>query len=155
DALPILGEGIIGMAAARCTPIRLGNLGQMSKYARTVRRSYEQKGEIAPGREVPVPGLAGAQSRVAVPAMALGQLVGVLGVDSREEVAFGPEDEALLTVVASMVGNAIEIERVASALPRPARAGPPRGGLLPVAASRPRGSVTSQWMAAPSSTATT
>jgi hypothetical protein len=107
-----VGEGIIGMAAARCTPIRLGNLRQMSKYARTVRRSYEQKGEIEPGREVPVPGLAGAQSRVAVPAMALGQLVGVLAVDSLEEVAFGPEDEALLTVVASLVGNAIEIERV-------------------------------------------
>jgi adenylate cyclase len=107
-----VGEGIIGVAAARCTPVRLGNLGQMAKYARRVRRSFEEKGEVGPGRQVPLPGLAGAQSRVAVPALALGQLVGVLTVDSKQEVAFGPEDEALLTVVATMAGNAIELERV-------------------------------------------
>ena len=29
-----VGEGVIGMAAARCTPIRLGNLGHLSKYGR-------------------------------------------------------------------------------------------------------------------------
>ena len=121
-----VGEGIIGMAAARCTPIRLGNLGQMGKYARRVRRSFEEKGEVEPGREVPLPGLTGAQSRVAVPAMALGQLVGVLTVDSKQEVAFGSEDEALLTVVATMVGNAIELERVRdqAADVRPSRVAP-------------------------------
>jgi hypothetical protein len=58
--------------------------------------------------------------------MALGQLVGVLTVDSRQEVAFGPEDEALLTVVATMAGNAIELERVRdqAAEVRPDRAAP-------------------------------
>jgi adenylate cyclase len=109
--LPV-GEGVIGMAAARCTPIRLGNLGQMSKYARRVRRSYEQRGDIAPGHEIPMPGLPDARSRVAVPAMALGQLIGVLLVESTEQVAFTAGDEALLSVLAALVGNAIEIERV-------------------------------------------
>jgi hypothetical protein len=103
------------MAAARCAPIRLGNLRQMSKYARTVRRSYEESGGIAPGPEVPVPGLVDAKSRVAVPATALGQLVGVVVVESAEEVAFTDDDEALLTIVAALVGNAIEIERVRDA----------------------------------------
>jgi adenylate cyclase len=107
-----VGEGVIGMAAARCTPIRLGNLGQMSKYARSVRRSYEERGDIAPGHEIPMPGLLDAHSRVAVPAMALGQLMGVLVVESTEQVAFTASDEALLSVVAALVGNAIEIERV-------------------------------------------
>jgi adenylate cyclase len=107
-----VGEGVIGMAAARCTPIRLGNLGQMNKYARSVRRSYEERGDIAPGHEIPMPGLFDAHSRVAVPAMALGQLMGVLVVESTDEVAFTAGDEALLSVVAALVGNAIEIERV-------------------------------------------
>lgn len=106
-----VGEGVVGMAAARCRPIRLGNLHQMDKYGRSVRRAYEAQGDIAPGREVPVPGLSDAESRVAVPAMALGQLVGVLVVESSEQLAFTEEDESLLTVVASLVGNAIEIER--------------------------------------------
>jgi adenylate cyclase len=106
----VVGEGVIGMAAARCEPIRLGNLRPLTKYSRTIQRSYEEQG-IAPGRAIPVPGLLLAQSRVAVPMMALGQLVGVLVVESEEPVAFDETDEALLTVVASLVADAIEIDR--------------------------------------------
>jgi adenylate cyclase len=43
--------------------------------------------------------------------MALGQLVGVLVVESRDPVAFGPADEAVLSLVAGVVANAIEVER--------------------------------------------
>jgi GAF domain-containing protein/predicted pyridoxine 5'-phosphate oxidase superfamily flavin-nucleotide-binding protein len=107
----IVGEGIIGMAAARAAPMRVGNLRQMAKYSRQVRRSYEGTGEIGPGHEIPVPGLADANSRVAVPLMALGQLVGVLVVESRRSVAFDDDDEALLTAIGSVLGSAIEAER--------------------------------------------
>jgi hypothetical protein len=106
-----VGEGLIGMAAARCAPMRIGNLGQMSKYSRSVRRSYEDHAGIGPGHEIPVPGLPAAESRVAVPAMARGRLVGVLMVESPRRVAFDPEDEARLTVVASLVANAVAVER--------------------------------------------
>jgi predicted pyridoxine 5'-phosphate oxidase superfamily flavin-nucleotide-binding protein len=107
----VVGEGIIGMAAARAAPIRLGSLRQMQKYSRSVRHAYEDRGDIGPGREIPVPGLPDADSRVAVPAMALGQLVGVLVVESTELVAFDDTDVELLTVLASLVANAIEAER--------------------------------------------
>jgi adenylate cyclase len=106
----IVGEGPIGMAAARCAPIRLGNLRQMAKYSRRVRREYEGHGGIGPGREIPLPGLAVPDSCVAVPALALGQLVGVLVVESDQPVAFGQGDEALLGVVASLIASAVEIE---------------------------------------------
>ena len=43
--------------------------------------------------------------------MVLGQLVGVLTVESRKTVAFGPADEAVLTVVATILANAIESDR--------------------------------------------
>jgi len=105
-----VGEGIIGMAAARGAPIRLGNLRQMSKYGQTVVRTSATD-ERVPVREIPVPILPKVQSRVAVPAMAFGQLVGVLVVESEQVVAFDSDDEALLTVVASLVANAIEAER--------------------------------------------
>jgi adenylate cyclase len=102
---------MIGMAAARAAPMRVGNLRQMAKYSRQVRRSYEGTGEIGPGHEIPVPGLADANSRVAVPLMALGQLVGVLVVESTRHVAFDDDDEALLTAIGSLLGSAIEAER--------------------------------------------
>jgi adenylate cyclase len=125
-----VGEGIIGMAAQRCVPIRVGNLQQMAKYSRTVRRGFEGTGEIGPGREIPVPGLGKAQSRVAVPVMAAGELLGVLTVESVRPVAFSSADTAVLAAVASVVAGAVALARAApepgeapaATTPAPARA---------------------------------
>jgi adenylate cyclase len=106
-----VGEGLIGLAAARGTPLRVGNFHQMDRYSRAVRRSFEGSGDLAPGHEIPVPELPGTQSRLAVPALALGQLVGVLVVDSTESVAFSAADEAALAVAASVVASGVEAER--------------------------------------------
>jgi hypothetical protein len=105
----LVGEGIIGMAAARATPIHIGNLRQMSKYSRIVRKSFEDHAGIGPGREIPMPDLPDAESRIAVPAVVLGELVGVLMVESHRQVAFDENDVSVLGVVASVVANAIEI----------------------------------------------
>jgi hypothetical protein len=106
-----MGEGLIGLTAERAAPLRIGNLLQMQRYSRTVRRSFEDTGELAPGHEIPVPDLPWAQSRLAVPAMALGQLVGVVVVESTDSAAFTAADEAALMVVASLVASAVEAER--------------------------------------------
>ena len=105
-----VGEGIIGMAAARCEPMRIGNLRGMIAYARTIRRSYEQHIGEAPGHVIPLPGLTRAESQVAVPAMVLGQLVGIVAIESERRLAFGAEDELLLTVAATLIASAIEID---------------------------------------------
>jgi hypothetical protein len=105
-----VGDGVIGLAAARSEPIRIGNLGRMLAYARTVRRAYEETGAVAPGREIPLPGLPDVESQIAVPAMVLGQLVGVLAIESSTSLAYGPDDEAVLSVVAGLLASAIEIE---------------------------------------------
>ena len=107
----VVGEGLIGLVAARARPVRVGNLHQMHRYSQRVRQSYEGAGDLAPGLEIPMPELPGAQSRMAVPALALGQLVGVLVVDSPDPVAFGAADEAALTVTASVVASGVEAER--------------------------------------------
>ena len=85
------------VAAPRANRCGSGNLGQMLAYARTVRRAYEEQWRGAGPRD-PVAGLADAESQVAVPAMVLGQLVGVLVDRERPSaLAFGADDEALLT----------------------------------------------------------
>jgi adenylate cyclase len=123
-----VGEGIIGMAAARAAPIRVGNVRQMVKYGMGVRHSYESHGEVSPGWEIPVPGLPDAESQMAVPALALGQLVGVLAVESHQQVAFTETDQANLSVLASVVANAIEAERSREPVEEP---GPPHPGAAP------------------------
>jgi hypothetical protein len=106
-----MGDGVVGLAAERGAPIRINNVRHMVKYGMSVRRSYEQHGEISPGWEIEVPDLPDAESRMAVPGFALGQLVGVLMVESPRSVAFTAEDESNLSVLASVVANAIEAER--------------------------------------------
>jgi hypothetical protein len=106
-----VGEGVIGMAAARVEPMRVGNLGSMLAYTRTQRRAHEQHGGEAPGTEIPLPGLPNAESQVALPAMVLGQLVGVVAIESERRVAFDDDDQAQLAVVAGLVASAVEIDR--------------------------------------------
>lgn len=103
-----VGEDIIGMAAARNVPIRHGNVRAMEKYSRTIRRSYEERGELTPSSAIPVPDLPHVQSRVAVPATAAGQVVGVLVVESTEVVAFDEDDVHVLQTIGSLVAQAVE-----------------------------------------------
>lgn len=102
-----LGTGQIGLAAERCEPLRIGGLHQMKKYSRTIRERYEQTG-TGPGHEVPVVEVDGVQSRVVVPAITRGELVGVLVAESRRPVAFGTADEQVLSIVATLLAGAIE-----------------------------------------------
>ncbi len=107
----LVGEGMVGLAAARAAPIRVSSLRQMAKYSRSVRRAFEDRGDLGPSPEIPVPGLADPGSRLAVPLLALGELVGVLLVESRERVVFDDADQAVLGIVGSLVATAIEAER--------------------------------------------
>jgi len=102
-----LGEGVVGAAASRCAPVSVGNVGQAIKYARSVQRSFAESG-VGPGREVPMVGLARPGSQLAVPALALGQLVGVLLVEDEEGERFTQADAAVLTAVTSIVASSIE-----------------------------------------------
>jgi predicted pyridoxine 5'-phosphate oxidase superfamily flavin-nucleotide-binding protein len=107
----LVGHGIIGTAAARGVAVRVGNLNQMDKYSRSIRRSWDESAEPDPGPALPMPGLPDARSRMAVPAMAFGHVVGVLAADSTEDIAFGPADEAALSVVAALFASAFETLR--------------------------------------------
>ena len=116
-----LGEGVAGMAAQRGEPIGVGNLRQLEKYSGAVRRTVEQGSQVAPGPgcEVPLPVLSHAQSRLAVPAMSAGEVVGVVLVESTTVGAFGAVDQTALTAVAGHVGAALTALRTTADLESP------------------------------------
>jgi predicted pyridoxine 5'-phosphate oxidase superfamily flavin-nucleotide-binding protein len=153
-----IGEGQIGIAAERCEPFRVGGLTQMDRYSRTMRREYEGSG-VQPGLEIPMPGLPNAQSRLVVPAMSLGELVGVVVAESPVMSAFGRVDEEVLGVVASLlanaVGNARQLDREpdddsgpTSAPPDPVAVEPP----LPPVETAAAGAVAVRYFAVDAST---
>ncbi len=112
-----VGMGVIGLAAERGTVVRVGNIRQMDKYSRTVQRRSADAGVEVTG-VIALPGLADAGSQVAVPAVAFGQVVGVLFAERDRPVAFSHRDETTLGVVAALVGAAVEAERGRAAAPR-------------------------------------
>lgn len=124
-----IGDGQIGIAAERCEVSRVDGISQLRKYSHSIRREYEGSG-VQQAREIPMPGLARAQSRIVVPAVALGELVGVLVAESERVAAFDAVDEHILGVAASLVANAVGNARgidrdVDEPEPAPARAPEP------------------------------
>jgi adenylate cyclase len=106
-----LGEGVIGMVAARRATMRIGNLQRMLAYARTVRRTTEAD---EPADEIRLPGLTDARSQLAAPMVARGSLVGVLAVESSSALAYDELDERALTIAAHLAASAVERELLAT-----------------------------------------
>ena len=101
-----IGRGQIGLAAAPVS--RCGSVGCAGW--RSTRSPFAGSSTTGWARVTtcPCPGVVGVQSRIVVPAMARGELVGVLVAESRRPVAFGPVDEQVLSVVGSMLASAVE-----------------------------------------------
>ena len=105
-----VGEGIIGVAARERTSIRIGYAAQEYLYSRIMRRGFESsENSDALETEIPFPGLPDSSSQLAVP-LTLGQrLLGVLYVESPQELRFTYEDEDALIVLAGQLGLSMEL----------------------------------------------
>lgn len=77
----------------------------MLVYAQSVRRASE-------ATDIPLPALPSANSQLAVPAIALGRLVGVLVVESERLGAFTQDDEDLLSVIGHVLASAVLLDRI-------------------------------------------
>jgi len=109
-----LGEGVIGVAAREGTPIRIAHMTGEYAYGRAVRDALA-RGELA-GRletEIPPPGLSESRSQLAVPVSAGRRLLGVLYVESPQDLRFGYVDEDALVALAAQLGLAIAAFREA------------------------------------------
>lgn len=105
-----LGEGIVGIAAAARTPIRIGHAAEEYRYSQATRQRLAGSADgIELETEIPFPGLAEAGSQLAVPLLSGSGLLGVLYTESPEEQRFNYEDEDALVVLAGQLALGIEL----------------------------------------------
>lgn len=100
------GDGVIGVAAQYRTPIRINHMTMEYAYGRAARESAAAQA-FALEAEIPFPGLAEPHSQLAVPILAVGRLVGVLCVESLEDLRFSYDDEDALVALCALLGAMI------------------------------------------------
>lgn len=105
-----LGHGVIGVAARERTPIRIGYMTAEYAYSRAIRASAMQDGMADMlETEIPLPGLAESRSQLAVPIVAFERLLGVLYVESPQDMRFSYDDEDALVAAAGQLGTTIHV----------------------------------------------
>lgn len=104
-----LGDGVIGVAARERTPIRIGHFTAEYSYGRAIRSSLEGSGATGIETEIPLPGLPNSCSQLAVPIVACQGLIGVLYVESAQDLRFAYDDEDALVALAGQVGASIRL----------------------------------------------
>jgi len=112
------GHGVIGVAASAGTPVRINHMTQAALYSHAVRSSLrEGDAQLALDTDIPFPGLPEPHSQLAVPIVAMGRGLGVLFVESPDDMAFSYEDEDLLTAIAGHLGAAMELLKASEEQP--------------------------------------
>ncbi|HRP97337.1 MAG TPA: GAF domain-containing protein [Rhodocyclaceae bacterium] len=117
-----LGQGVIGVAAREATPIRIGHMTLDTAYSRAIRAATLESG-FTDGleTEIPLPGLPESRSQLAVPIRACGRLLGVLYVESTQDLRFGYDDEDALVALATQLGAAVlQLQQACEAADEPA-----------------------------------
>lgn len=108
-----LGAGVIGVAARAGAPIRLSRLTADYAYGRAIREAALREGTGGVSeREIPFPGLSGSHSQLAVPIPMAGHTVGVLFVESPQDMRFGYDDEDALVALAAHVGQRLHVLQI-------------------------------------------
>lgn len=105
-----LGAGVIGIAAREMTPIRIGHMNAEYAYSRAVKANTLQSGwEGTFETEIPMPGLKESRSQLAVPITSCHKLLGVLYVESPQDLRFSYDDEDVLVILGAELGMAIHL----------------------------------------------
>jgi len=103
-----LGTGVIGVAAQQQTPIRIMYMTSQYAYNIAVRENLMQHHpELALETEIPFAGLKQPHSQLAVPMVMQDCLLGVIYVDSEQDLRFSYEDEDALMSLSSYMAMRI------------------------------------------------
>jgi signal transduction histidine kinase len=103
-----VGTGVIGTVAKRRRLMRVHNLRRQRAYFSSIRSQIEEAGRGGELGEIgPLPGLADADSQIAIPLLIKDRLIGVFSVESPEQKPFSEHDETLVAIVASQAASAI------------------------------------------------
>jgi len=108
-----IGTGVIGVVAQKRKMLRVNNLGQQRAYAAAQRRETMKSGlQASVGEAVPVPGLANAESQIAIPLLIRDELIGVFSIESPVPLTFGDHERDLVSIVANQIASAIHNARL-------------------------------------------
>jgi len=113
--------GPIGIAAETRQVVSVPSVARSRVLQAAIRSRAGAGDPDAAVREVPLPGLAEAQSVAAVPLVVHGEALGVLYLESEQPGTFGPHNERLLRVVGRHLASVLR-----SLDPQPAHAEPSR-----------------------------
>ncbi|WP_395699293.1 GAF domain-containing protein [Aquabacterium sp.] len=100
------GDGVIGVAAEHRVPIRINHMTMEYAYGQAARAGAASRG-LALETEIPFPGLAEPHSQLAVPLLAAGRLLGVLCVESPQDLRFSYDDEDALVALGAVLAGAL------------------------------------------------
>jgi adenylate cyclase len=125
-----VGQGIIGVAAREAVPIRIEHMTSEYTYGQAIRGTVAQ-GDLADRLEtaIPLPGLPAPGSQLAVPIPGLRYPLGVLFMESPEELRFTYDDEDAAVALAGQLGLAIRL--LQSDAEAPEEAGPLEAPAIP------------------------
>ncbi|XLZ68012.1 GAF domain-containing protein [Massilia sp. SR12] len=105
-----LGQGVIGVAAREGTPIRISHMTAEYSYNRAIRQQTESSALAqALQTEIPYPGLAESRSQLAVPIQGCERLLGVLYVESPQDLRFTYDDEDALVTLCGQLAMSMHI----------------------------------------------
>ncbi len=121
-----MGHGVIGVCARERTPVRISHMTHAASYTHAVRTSMQAiEPALGLATDIPFPGLAEPHSQLAVPIVSAGQLMGVLFVESPQDMRFGFQDEDALVAMAGHLGAALALLQVDAEPEAPRAAGQP------------------------------
>lgn len=127
-----MGQGVIGMAARERTPVRIMHMTSAYQYNAAIRSSLQEGSpDLTLDMDIPWPGLDAPHSQLAVPILSAGRLLGVLFVESPNDLQFNFEDEDVLVAVAGHLGAGIDLMQASPEQPDPEPSDsrlPPMGG---------------------------
>lgn len=100
-----LGHGVIGVAARERTPIRINHMTTAQLYNQAMRQGMDGVGST----DIPYPGMPQPRSQLAVPLLSADRVLGVLFVESGQDLRFNFEDEDLLVTLAGQLAAGIDL----------------------------------------------
>ena len=108
-----VGTGVIGMVAKKRQIMHVNNLGHQRAYAAAQRREMERAGRHSQlGEAIPVPGLANAESQIAIPLLIRDDLIGVFSIESPVPRSFDEHQRDLVSIIGNQIASAMKNARL-------------------------------------------
>ena len=106
------GVGVIGIVAKKKKLMRMANIGTQKQYMEAIKKQIQPKSINEKKTNISLPGLANAESQVAIPMLIENDLIGVFSVESEKVNIFDKSDELIIKILANQTASALQNARL-------------------------------------------